>query len=493
MSYTLTPEMNEIMLKTFGRELITRMYDKAIIRQKDSKIGEVVDNDTAVEEGLSVLDAMFNIRNDIVVKPSVNKINRKSVEKKKYSTAVSDTSSEEENELSMLEVAQSLSKSKLGRPKNPPPKPPIISDFMANMAKDDPVILIKPSKTEQKNLKKRTKCLAEINKVRLKLTSEFAISEEDVEKIKEPSDLCDVLKDIKKQLKSQKKLLVTSDIKDYTVNRLTDANESDLHGLKVKKDGSKPYLRYKINKITREIFKVNPDNYTEEGNNCFNMLKVKLSEKNSEKTSKKTKEKTSEKTSKKTKEKNSEKPKEKTLKCFRAYNKKDTTSKSITWKRYYEEVVKRTTTETAIFETFDPLNQWKFSTSPGAIADRLIKNPFEVDTHPDDCTEFQDYEDSKPVVEQLTVEDIELEEEESSDEDGEEFTIIGGEDWAHFDLPNHELIKNPNNEVWDKKSKMSVGFYDEKTNHIVDKLSSDSDSDSDSDAESDNDDFTESW
>ena len=40
---------------------------------------------------------------------------------------------------------------------------------------------------------------------------------------------------------------------------------------------------------------------------------------------------------------------------------------------------------------------------------------------------------------------------------------------------------------------MSVGFYDEKTNHIVDKLSSDSDSDSDSDAESDNDDFTESW
>ena len=58
--------------------------------------------------------------------------------------------------------------------------------------------------------------------------------------------------------------------KDYTRLRLKNVDGTDLKGL----NGS--YLRYAVHKITKEISKINPDNYTREGNVRYNELKKKV-------------------------------------------------------------------------------------------------------------------------------------------------------------------------------------------------------------------------
>lgn len=58
--------------------------------------------------------------------------------------------------------------------------------------------------------------------------------------------------------------------KDYTRLRLKSVDGTDLKGL----NGS--YLRYAVHKITKEVSKINPDNYTREGNVRFNELKTKV-------------------------------------------------------------------------------------------------------------------------------------------------------------------------------------------------------------------------
>lgn len=58
--------------------------------------------------------------------------------------------------------------------------------------------------------------------------------------------------------------------KDYTRLRLKDITGEDLKG----QNGS--YLRYAVHKITKEISKINPDNYTVGANRRFNELKKKV-------------------------------------------------------------------------------------------------------------------------------------------------------------------------------------------------------------------------
>lgn len=58
--------------------------------------------------------------------------------------------------------------------------------------------------------------------------------------------------------------------KDYTRSRLKDVDGTDLKG----KNGS--YLRYAVHKITKEVNKVNPENYTVKANRVFTELEKKV-------------------------------------------------------------------------------------------------------------------------------------------------------------------------------------------------------------------------
>ncbi len=121
--------------------------------------------------------------------------------------------------------------------------------------------------------------------------------------------------------------------------RLQNNDGEDMKGL----NGS--ILRYKINKDTLEKVKVSPKNYTEEANKCFDELEVTA-------------------------------PKKKVMKCFRAYHKQNTTSKSIIWKPYHEDQAKREKTEAKYLKTLIPVDQWKFAQKAGDTADRVTQNPY---------------------------------------------------------------------------------------------------------------------
>jgi hypothetical protein len=497
----LTAQQQEILFKPFGRELIKRMASAA------EKIEEFSMDKNAMKEAHDVLDQMFARSpcldqpkcDDTLLKAVVKKQTKK-VEKtkKKVSVAVMDTSDEEDDKQIANETTPVKDKkSKRGRPKKEEKKVSA-EDLIASMMSEpkEKLIVKKVSKSQEKLQKQKLKLFNDINDSNKQLETELL--DETVGLSMDVADLKDMLKDVKKKVKQRQKIVEktavakakSSKVKaNFTCNkRLQNNDGEDLKGL----NGS--FLRYKINKDTLEKVKVSPNNYTGEAIICFDALEVKAP-----------KEKV---------------PKKKVLKCFRAYNKQNTASKSIVWKPYHEDEKKRNKTEAKYLKTLVPVDQWKFAEKAGDTADRLTQNPYVKDQIVEQLEELseEEFEEEKVSIVQKPVEKtvevvekpaekiskkeddeftIDGEEEEEEEEDDEftidgaeddEFTIDGAEEFAHFEYPNKNLLKAPNQQVWDKDEKTMLGYYNENTGEIVDNLESDDESDDD-----DEDAFTEDW
>ena len=482
----LTTQQQEILFKPFGRELIKRMSEAAMKRNLESPDENFVMDDSSMQEAYDVLNLMF-ARDDTPSKAVIKKQTKK-VEKpkKKAFVAVTDTSDEEDEKQTVEETIPDINKkSKRGRPKKEEKKVSA-EDLIASMMSEpkEKLIVKKVSKAQEKLQKQKLKLFNDINDSNKQLETELL--DETVGLSMDVADLKDMLKDVKKQVKQRQKIVEktvvakakSSKVKaNFTCNkRLQNNDGEDLKGL----NGS--FLRYKINKDTLEKVKVSPNNYTGEAIICFDALEVKAPKKKV--------------------------PKKKVLKCFRAYNKQNTASKSIVWKPYHEDEKKRNKTEAKYLKTLVPVDQWKFAEKAGDTADRLTQNPYVKDQIVEQLEELSEEEFKEEKVEivqkpvEKTVEVVEkpaekISKEEDDDEftiDGEEddeFTIDGAEEFAHFEYPNKNLLKAPNQQVWDKDEKTMLGYYDENTGEIVDNLESDDDSDNESD--DDEDAFTEDW
>ncbi len=481
----LTSQQQEILFKPFGRELIKRMSEAAMKRNLESPDENFVMDDSAMQEAYDVLDQMF-ARNDLpskaVKKQTTDVKSVKTPKKKVVSVAVTDTSDEDEQVVEETPVKTK----KRGRPKKPE-ESVSAEDLVASMmtAPKEKKPSKKISKADAKLLKRKNKLIVDINDINNKLEEDELQKETGINM--DVADLKDMLKKVKKQLKEKEKAIkklaaentkaekkATKDkakaekkvkVKgNFTApKRLQNNDGEDMKGL----NGS--FLRYKINKDTLEKVKVSPKNYTEEANKCFDELEITPPKKKA--------------------------PKKKVMKCFRAYHKQNTTSKMLVWKPYHENEAKRKRTEAKYLKTLIPVNQWKFAEKAGDTADRVTQNPYVKEQPQEKVEELseEEFEEEKvevvekPVVEEFKeekveekVEVVETLEEDSAEED--EFTIDGAEEFAHFDYPNKELLKAPNNQVWDKEEQKMIGYYDENTGDIVDQLPSDDEDDSDDEA-----------
>jgi hypothetical protein len=500
----LTTQQQEILFKPFGRELIKRMSEAAMKRNSESPDENFVMDDSAMQEAYDVLEHMF-ARDDTPLKAVIKKQTNdekpvKTSKKKVVSVAVTDTSDEDEQVVEETPVKTK----KRGRPKKPEESvsaEDLVASMMGEPQEKKPSKKI--SKAETKLLKRKSTLINDINNINKQLEEDDLQQETGINM--DVADLKDMLKKVKTQLKEKEKAvkkLAAENAKaekkaskekakaekkvkvkgNFTSNkRLQNNDGEDMKGL----NGA--YIRYKINKDTLEKVKVSPKNYTEEANKCFDELEVTAPKKKA--------------------------PKKKVMKCFRAYHKQNTTSKSIVWKPYHEDKAKREKTEAKYLKTMIAVDQWKFAEKAGDTADKTIQNPYVKEQTQENAEELSEDEYTvekvevveksvekkvevvekpvekkaevvkKPVEKKVEVVEKPVEEtveEDSAEED--EFTIDGAEEFAHFDYPNKELLKAPNNQVWDKEEQKMIGYYDENTGEIVDELPSDDEED-DSDDE----------
>ena len=484
----LTTQQQEILYKPFGRELIKRMSEAAMKKNLESPNENFVMDDHAMQEAYDVLDQMF-ARNDMPSKAVIKKqtVDEKPVKKSKkkvVSVAVTDTSDEEEEKPIVKETPVEVKKAKRGRPKKPE-KAVSAEDLVASMMEEpqEKKPSKKISKADAKLLKRKSKLIVDINDINKKLEEDDLQQETGINM--DVADLKDMLKKVKKQLKDKvkatKKQATEKDKADKKAAKVKAKAENKV--TKVKGNFTAPkrlqnndgedmkgpngaFIRYKIYKDTLEKVKVSPKNYTEEANKCFDELEVTAPKKKA--------------------------PKKKVMKCFRAYYKQNTTSKSIVWKPYHEDEKKRKRTEAKYLKTLIPVDQWKFAEKAGDTADRVTQNPYVKEQPQEKAEELseEEYEEEKvevvekPVEKKVEVVEKPVEKKVEVDSDSaeeDEFTIEGAEEFAHFDYPEKELLKAPNNQVWDKEEQKMIGYYDENTGDIVDELPSDDEDDSDDD------------
>ena len=86
------------------------------------------------------------------------------------------------------------------------------------------------------------------------------------------------------------------------------------------------------------------------------------------------------------------------MKCFRAYHKQNTTSKSIVWKPYHEDKAKREKTEAKYLKTMIAVDQWKFAEKAGDTADKTIQNPYVKEQPQENAEELSEDEYTEETI-----------------------------------------------------------------------------------------------
>lgn len=401
---TFSAEMNKQLFKPFGEELIKRIAKFAASRDPDEDT-----TDNAIEWSMDILEQMFN-RDDTV---KIVKKNISIATDSKKSVAVQDT--DDESEMIQAEQVVTIDKAKRGRPKKVK-KDVSTMDLLSSMC-DDAKPIKKVSKAKQKKMERFEKLSKEANELREKL----GLDKEDFNSDNIDDDISELkltIKDLKKDIrlkataakkaakelekektlkeKAAKKAAKKTETpkktptKDFTVKRLTDANKKGIKGRNDK------WLRIKVHKETGKVEKVNENNYTDEANARFEI--VKSESENTKPVAKKKVEK-----------------KVEALKYFRAYNIKDSQSKAKKWKPYHEDEKKRAKADAKYSTTLIALDQWKLAAKAGDKADIITTNPYEksVKESPTDESSNDEEVADKDVAGATS----ELEEEEFDEED----------------------------------------------------------------------------
>jgi len=380
--------MNRQLFYCFGEELIKRVANFAATRDPDEDTSE-----NAIEWAMNILEEMFN-RDDTV---KIVKKTTPTVTDSKKSVAVQDT--DDEDETVKEEKPVKVDKAKRGRPKKAK-KEVSTMDLLSSMCEDAKPIK-KVSKAKQKKIERFEKLSKEANELRAKL----GLDEEDFNSDNIDDDISELkltIKDLKKDVRAKataakkaakelekekalkekalakkaKKAKKAKQVKkapaknEYTVKRLTDTDKKGMKGANDK------WLRIRVHKETGKVEKVNENNYTDEANARFEIVKSELENKKPVAKKKDEKSVAKKKVAKTVAKKKVEKKVE-ALKYFRAYNIKDSQSKAKKWKPYHEDEKKRAKADAKYSTTLIALDQWKLAAKAGDKADIVTTNPYE--------------------------------------------------------------------------------------------------------------------